>query len=83
MKQICRFNSKTDLQRSIPGLCVDLGLAIENGVVLDTGVDSFYNDVDDPANIKGRVRDAFGVVEAQKAVLMAGKKSVNPSGGES
>lgn len=89
MKQICRFNVQTDVQRAIPGLSVDLALAVENGVVLDTGVDAQYNDLDDPANIKGRVRDAFGAIDAQRAVLSAGKivdkvssapASVNPVG---
>lgn len=89
MKQICKFNPDRDIQRTIPGLAVDLELAVENGVVLDTGVDAQYNDIDDPSNIHGRVRDAFSAVDAQRAVLTAGRivdkcaavtPTVNPTG---
>lgn len=54
---------------------------MENGVVLDTGIDAQYNNVDDPANIRGRVRDAFAAIDQQRAVLAAGKivQSANPS----
>lgn len=82
MYQVCKFNKDTDLCRTVPGLSTDLGLAIDNGVVLDTGIDSNYNDVDDPARIRGRVRDAFQAVDLQRSVLAAGKvidKSVSPS----
>lgn len=75
MYQICKFNKDTDLCRTVPGLSTDLGLAIDNGVVLDTGIDSNYNDVDDPARIRGRVRDAFQAVDLQRSVLAAGKVS--------
>lgn len=73
MYQICKFNKDTDLCKTVPGLATDLGLAINNGVVLDTGIDCNYNDVDDPARIRGRVRDAFQAVDLQRSVLAAGK----------
>ena len=73
MYQVCKFNKDTDLCQTVPGLSTDLGLAINNGVVLDTGIDSNYNDVDDPARIRGRVRDAFQAVDLQRSVLAAGK----------
>lgn len=79
MKQICKFNKERDIMRTVPGLSVDLALAVENGVVLDTGVDAQYNDIEDPANIHGRVRDAFGAVDAQRAILKAGQTIVNKS----
>ena len=86
MKQLCVFNKDTDLCRAVPGLAVDLSLAVENGVVLDTGIDAQYNDVEDPAHIHGRVRDAFQAIDAQRSVLATGKivetgnSSVNPTG---
>lgn len=73
MFQVCKFNDMTDLCKTVPGLSTDLGLAIDNGVVLDTGIDSNYNDVDDPVRIRGRVRDAFQAVDLQRSVLAAGK----------
>lgn len=78
MYHICKFNKDTDLCKTVPGLSTDLGLAIDNGVVLDTGIDSNYNDVDDPARIRGRVRDAFQAVDLQRSVLAAGKVISNP-----
>lgn len=81
MYQVCKFNAKIDLCKTVPGLSTDLVLAIDNGVVLDTGIDSNYNDVDDPARIRGRVRDAFQAVDLQRSLLAAGKvidKSASP-----
>ena len=46
MYQVCKFNKDTDLCKTVPGLSTDLCLAIDNGVVLDTGIDASYNDVD-------------------------------------
>lgn len=87
MYQTCLFDQKKDLCRAIPGLSTDLAAAVENGVVLDTGIDAQYNNVDDPANIRGRVRDAFAAIDQQRAVLAAGRivqnnanPSVNPTG---
>jgi hypothetical protein len=86
MYQKCKFDPKRDVCRTVPGLSTDLAAAVENGVVLDTGIDAQYNNVDDPANIRGRVRDAFAAIDQQRAVLAAGKvvqqakQSVNPTG---
>ena len=86
MYQICKFDPKRDLWRTVPGLSTDLAAAVENGVVLDTGIDAQYNHVDDHANIRCRVRDAFAAIDQQRAVLAAGKivqnanPSVNPTG---
>ena len=73
MYQHCKFDPKRDVCRTVPGLSTDLAAAVENGVVLDTGIDAQYNNVDDPANIRGRVRDAFAAIDQQRAVLAAGK----------
>lgn len=78
MKQVCKFNSKRDIQKSRPGLSTNIALALENGVVLDTGIDSVYNDIDNPTNIWGRVQDVFTALDVQKRMLNSGKVS-NPS----
>lgn len=83
MFQICKFDSKTDICRTVPGLSTDLKQAIYNGVVLDTGTDGAYNEVDDPARIRGRVRDAFQAVDLQRSVLAAGKILPNPESSSS
>lgn len=81
MYQSCNFDPRRDVCRTVPGLSTDLAAAVENGVVLDTGIDAQYNNVDDPANIRGRVRDAFAAIDQQRAVLAAGKmvQSANPN----
>ena len=73
MYQNCKFDPNRDVCRTVPGLSTDLVAAVENGVVLDTGIDAQYNNVDDPANIRGRVRDAFAAIDQQRALLAAGK----------
>lgn len=78
MKQICKFNVKRDIQKSRPGLSTNIELALENGVVLDTGIDSIYNDIENPTNIWGRVQDVFTAMDIQKKILNSGKVS-NPS----
>lgn len=73
MYQICKFDKTRDLQEAIPGLSTDLHEAIKHGVVLDTGIDATYNDMEDVAGIRGRVRDAFSAIDHQRAILAAGK----------
>lgn len=87
MFQVCKFNPKTDICETIPGLSTDLSAAIENGVVLDTGIDSQYNEVDDPSLIRGRVRDAFSAIDMGRSLLSSASKlstsSVStPEGGD-
>lgn len=76
MKQICKFNKDRDLKEVVPGLAPNLKIAMSEHVVLDTGVSPDYNNIDDPANIVGRVRDVFDAVEAQRA-LVSSMKSQN------
>lgn len=82
MYQICKFNKQRDIQATRPGLSTSIKLALENGVVMDTGIDSIYNDIDNPTNIWGRVSDVFQAIDAQEMALNAGKiaaPSVQPS----
>lgn len=82
MYQKCNFDPRRDVCRTVPGLATDLAAAVENGVVLDTGIDAQYNNVEDPANIRGRVRDAFSAIDQQRAVLAAGKVVQNGGNGD-
>lgn len=77
MKQICRFNRKRDLKEVVPGLTPNLRIAMQEHVVLDTGISPEYNNIDDPANILGRVRDVFDAVEAQRALASSMKSRDN------
>ena len=69
----CKFDPKRDIRATVPSLACDLESAIENGVVVDTGTAADYNDIEDVYNIRGRVRDAFDAVEAQRALLTSSK----------
>lgn len=73
MRQICKFNSVCDLQKTVPDMSVDLEGAIESGIVLDTGMIAEHNDIDNPASVIGRVRDVFDAFEAQKNLLSKGR----------
>lgn len=75
MKQICKYNKNRDLKEVVPGLTPNLKIAMQEHVVLDTGITPEYNNIDDPANIVGRVRDVFDAVEAQRAMLSSAKQS--------
>ena len=77
MKQICRFNKNRDLKEVVPGLTPNLKIAMQEHVVLDTGITPEYNNIDDPANIVGRVRDVFDAVEAQRALASSIKSQNN------
>lgn len=78
MRQICKYHSNFDSERTRPGLSTSIRLALESGVVMDTGIDSIHNDIDDPSGIWGRISDVFEAIDVQKRVLSSGKK-VNPS----
>lgn len=84
MIQECKFNKLTDVQEHVPSLATDLNKAIETNTVADTGVVADYNDISDPALIRGRVGDVFEAIDAQKEVLSRGKivpptSSVDPA----
>lgn len=73
MIQDCKFNKLTDLQEHVPSLATDINKAIETNTVEDTGVVADYNDISDPAMIRGRVGDVFEAIDAQQEVLSRGK----------
>ena len=80
MFQDCKFNKLTDIQEHVPSLSTDINKAIETNTVDDTGVIADYNDISDPALIRGRVGDVFEAIDAQKEVLSRGRvvKSSDP-----
>lgn len=83
MKQICKFDKNRDLKEVVPGLAPNLKIAMQEHVVLDTGISPEYNNIDDPANIIGRVRDVFDAVEAQRALTSSMKsQNNNPTSAE-
>lgn len=84
-----KFDKVRDIAPTTPGLAVNMTVAIESGVVFDTGTIGEYNDLDDPSNIKGRIRDAFEAVDAQRGIFAAqiaankiATEGVNPDEGK-
>lgn len=73
MIQKCYFDKVRDVQEHVPSLATDLNKAIETNTVQDTGVAADFNCIDEPSAITGRVSDAFEAIDAQRAILAAGK----------
>jgi len=73
MLQICNFDKARDIQEHVPSLATDLNKAIETNTVKDTGVAADFNSIEEPNAITGRVSDAFEAMDAQRAILAAGK----------
>lgn len=73
MIQKCIFDKIRDIQEHVPSLATDLNKAIETNTVQDTGVVADFNSIDEPSAITGRVSDAFEAIDAQRAILAAGK----------
>lgn len=73
MLQICCFDKVRDIQEHVPSLATDLNKAIESNTVKDTGVVADFNSIEEPNAITGRVSDAFEAIDAQRAILAAGK----------
>lgn len=73
MLQICNFDKVRDIQEHVPSLATDLNKAIETNTVQDTGVVADFNSIEEPNAITGRVSDVFEAIDAQRAILAAGK----------
>lgn len=73
MIQKCNFDKVRDIQEHVPSLATDLNKAIETNTVQDTGVVADFNSIEEPNAITGRVSDAFEAIDAQRAILAAGK----------
>lgn len=73
MIQKCCFDKVRDIQEHVPSLATDLNKAIETNTVQDTGVVADFNSIEEPSAITGRVSDAFEAIDAQRAILAAGK----------
>ena len=73
MIQKCNFDKVRDIQEHVPSLATDLNKAIETNTVQDTGVVADFNSIEEPSGITGRVSDAFEAIDAQRAILAAGK----------
>lgn len=71
MRRKCEFNPSRDEGTCIQGLAVDLDAAIQSGVIIDTGTENIYNDLDieEKNNVGSRVHDVFEAVDRQSSFL--------------
>lgn len=76
MRYRCKYNPDRDIKKTLPDLALDLENAIATGIVVDTGTVTEANGIEDPINIRGRIRDAFDVIDAQRAFKASVKASV-------
>lgn len=83
MVQDISFNPVTDICATVPSLSVDLGQAIETGVVLDTGTVGEFNNIEDPSGVWTRVRDAFHAADLQRTIQRAAASSVKSAASSS
>lgn len=59
----CVFCKGKDITEVVPGLEVDLGSAIETGIVQDTSALAFHNMMKDLAEVGQVARDQFDIIE--------------------
>ena len=62
----------------MPGLAVDLNVALTEGKIKDTGEIPYHNDIEDPSTISGRIRDNFEAIDAERSLKanMANKPQI-------
>lgn len=66
LRKECKYNSEKDVDNVQEGLSVDLKRALTEGVIQDTGEIPYYNDIEDPTAISGRVNDVFEALDADR-----------------
>lgn len=79
----CSYDLTKDIQRTQPDMAINLQLAITEGVVQDTGDIPYYNDIEDPSTITGRINDVFEAMDAERSLKNAmANKPQNVSSGQ-
>lgn len=73
MKQKCIFNKSRDVRETAPYLAIDLKEVIRTGKVPSTGTEPYYNDIDNPSDITGRVQDVFQSIDVERTALAQGR----------
>ena len=75
MIQNCAYNPSVDIEEVVPELDTDIAMAIETGVVSNTGEAPSYNDISTTSAIRGRVSDVFEAIDAQRGILDRASRS--------
>lgn len=67
MRQICKYNPKSDILEVVEGLSVNLDKALTSGEIRDTSVPAQYNMQKELAEVGSRVSEPFDVIEYERA----------------
>lgn len=70
MVQDCKYCKGVDITDVVPNLGVDVGNAIETGIIQDTSAKVFHNMMKDTSEIGIVVRDPFDVIEYERSYSM-------------
>ena len=73
MKQVCKHNPKKDIREVAPNLSIDLAKTLDNKMVPATGTELSYNNIQNPSDIVGRIRDTFDAIDAQRSAIKQGR----------
>ncbi len=77
--QLCSYDPLRDVKEVVSGLAVDVDSMLRTGIVHSTGEDLDNNQIDDPNNVIGLVRDEFAAIDAMRVIRKYGKKSHDSS----
>lgn len=67
MRQVCKFDEKTDITPVVPALGVDVNSAIETGIIQDTSASVFHNEMKELGEVGIVARDPFDVIEYERS----------------
>lgn len=71
---VCKYDPLVDVGEVEPGLAVDITDMLRTGVVHSGSVDTDNNNIDDPDNVIGLVRDEFAAIDSMRVIAEYGKK---------
>lgn len=77
MKQKCRYNKKRDLREVAPHLAIDLGECLRTGTIPGSGTEPNYNEIENTADVAGRVTDVFQSLDVERASLAQGRQDAS------
>lgn len=73
--QVCKFDARRDVQKTISHLSVQIDDMLKTGVVKDDGETLDNNGIDNPNEVIGMVRDVFDAMDAARVIKRYGKKA--------
>jgi len=75
----CKFDKNKDFQETIPNLAMSVQMALTTGVIMDSGTNSPYNEVESTAEVGNYLHDAIDIAMASKKLGLAMQSSAPTS----